>query len=79
MPHRNPLCLLYDSGDYAAAQDRAITLADWAGFETRRAEARRAVAAASGSWGFLGGPGPSVAAYVAVTGARGEAIADRWR
>jgi carbon-monoxide dehydrogenase large subunit len=41
MPYRNPLGLLYDSGDYAAAQDRAVALADWAGFETRRAEARR--------------------------------------
>ena len=41
MPHRNPLGLVYDSGDYAAAQDRAVTLADWAGFEARRAEARR--------------------------------------
>ena len=41
MPYRNPLGLLYDSGDYAAAQDRVVTLADWAGFEARRAEARR--------------------------------------
>jgi len=41
MPYRNPLGLVYDSGDYAAAQDRALALADWAGFEARRAEARR--------------------------------------
>jgi len=41
MPYRNPLGLLYDSGDYAAAQDRAVALSDWAGFETRRREARR--------------------------------------
>jgi carbon-monoxide dehydrogenase large subunit len=41
MPYRNPLGLIYDSGDYAAAQDRVLTLADWAGFEARRAEARR--------------------------------------
>ncbi len=40
MPYRNPFGLLYDSGDYAAAQDRALALADWAGFEARRAEAR---------------------------------------
>jgi carbon-monoxide dehydrogenase large subunit len=40
MPYRNPLGLVYDSGDYAAAQDRAVALADWAGFEARRAEAR---------------------------------------
>jgi carbon-monoxide dehydrogenase large subunit len=41
MPYRNPLGLVYDSGDYAAAQDRVLELADWAGFETRRADARR--------------------------------------
>jgi carbon-monoxide dehydrogenase large subunit len=41
MPYRNPLGLLYDSGDYAAAQDRVVALADWAGFEARRAQARR--------------------------------------
>jgi aerobic carbon-monoxide dehydrogenase large subunit len=41
MPYRNPLGLMYDSGDYAAAQDRVIALSDWAGFEARRAEARR--------------------------------------
>src|SRR2546428_4343804 len=41
MPYRNPLGLLYDSGDYVAAQDRAVALADWARFEARRAEARR--------------------------------------
>jgi aerobic carbon-monoxide dehydrogenase large subunit len=41
MPFTNPFGIVYDSGDYAAAQDRAATLADWAGFEERRAEARR--------------------------------------
>ncbi|MGH7355494.1 MAG: xanthine dehydrogenase family protein molybdopterin-binding subunit [Candidatus Rokuibacteriota bacterium] len=41
MPYRNPMGLLYDSGDYPAVQDRAVALADWAGFEPRRAEARR--------------------------------------
>ncbi len=41
MPYRNPFGLVYDSGDYAAAQDRALALADWAGFEARRAAARR--------------------------------------
>jgi carbon-monoxide dehydrogenase large subunit len=41
MPYRNSFGVLYDSGDYPAALDRAIALADWAGFETRRAEARR--------------------------------------
>ena len=41
MPHRNPVGLVYDSGHYAAAQDRAVALADWDTFETRRADARR--------------------------------------
>jgi len=41
MPYRNPLGMLYDSGDYPTVQDRAVALADWAGFEDRRVEARR--------------------------------------
>ena len=41
MPYRNAVGTLYDSGDYVAAFDRAVALADWAGVELRRAEARR--------------------------------------
>jgi carbon-monoxide dehydrogenase large subunit len=41
MPHRNSMGVIYDSGDYQAALDRAVALADWSGFESRRAEARR--------------------------------------
>ena len=41
MPYRNAMGVLYDSGDYRAALERALTLADWAGFEARRALARR--------------------------------------
>jgi carbon-monoxide dehydrogenase large subunit len=41
MPYRNAVGTLYDSGDYQAALDRAVDLADWKGFEPRRAEARR--------------------------------------
>jgi carbon-monoxide dehydrogenase large subunit len=41
MPYRTAVGILYDSGDYRAAFDRAVALADWVGFETRRAEARR--------------------------------------
>jgi carbon-monoxide dehydrogenase large subunit len=41
MPYTNPFGIIYDSGDYPAAQDRVLALADWAGFEARRAEARR--------------------------------------
>jgi carbon-monoxide dehydrogenase large subunit len=40
MPYTNPFGIVYDSGDYAATQDRAVALADWAGFEARRREAR---------------------------------------
>jgi carbon-monoxide dehydrogenase large subunit len=41
MPWRNPFGLVYDSGDYAAAQERAVAASGWAGFEARRAQARR--------------------------------------
>jgi carbon-monoxide dehydrogenase large subunit len=41
MPYRNPLGLVYDSGDYPASLQRAAELGDWAGFEARREEARR--------------------------------------
>jgi aerobic carbon-monoxide dehydrogenase large subunit len=40
MPYRNASGVLYDSGDYPAALERTLALADWAGFEARRAEAR---------------------------------------
>jgi len=39
-PYRNPAGLVYDSGDYAGAMRRVLELADWAGFERRRDEAR---------------------------------------
>jgi carbon-monoxide dehydrogenase large subunit len=39
MPYRNPLGLVYDSGDYPASLRRAVELGNWAGFEARRAEA----------------------------------------
>jgi len=41
MPYRNGFGVVYDSGDYRAALDRTLALADWTGFESRRAEARR--------------------------------------
>src|SRR5437868_2751881 len=40
MPYRNPLGLVYDSGDYPASLRRAAELGDWTGFP-RREEARR--------------------------------------
>ena len=42
MPYRNPLGLVYDSGDYPASLRRAAELGDWAGFAARRAEATAA-------------------------------------
>ena len=41
MPYRNAVGTLVDSGDYPAALDRVVELADWKGFEARRDEARR--------------------------------------
>src|SRR4051794_15563292 len=41
MPYRNPLGLVYDSGDYPASLQRAVELGDWTGFAARRAETRR--------------------------------------
>jgi carbon-monoxide dehydrogenase large subunit len=41
MPYTNAVGVVYDSGDYRDALDRALALADWTGFEARRAEARR--------------------------------------
>jgi carbon-monoxide dehydrogenase large subunit len=39
MPYRNPLGLVYDSGDYPASLRRAAELGHWANFSDRRAEA----------------------------------------
>jgi aerobic carbon-monoxide dehydrogenase large subunit len=40
-PFANPMGLTYDSGDYAAAMEKALVLADWPGFAARRAAARQ--------------------------------------
>ncbi|MGA3401909.1 MAG: xanthine dehydrogenase family protein molybdopterin-binding subunit, partial [Acetobacteraceae bacterium] len=40
-PYTNALGLTYDSGDYPAAMEQALALADWDGFAVRRAEARQ--------------------------------------
>jgi carbon-monoxide dehydrogenase large subunit len=40
-PYQTPVALQYDSGDYATVLDKALALADAAGFAARRAEARR--------------------------------------
>ena len=41
MPYRNPLGLVYDSGDYPKSLQRAVALGDWQGFAERREAARR--------------------------------------
>jgi len=40
-PFTNSVGVTYDSGDYEAAMNTALALADWDGFPARRAEARR--------------------------------------
>jgi carbon-monoxide dehydrogenase large subunit len=40
LPYRSAMGLVYDSGDFAGYMDRALALADWAGFPARRAAAR---------------------------------------
>jgi len=39
-PYKNPQGLVYDSGDYAATQARALELADWSGFAERKKQAK---------------------------------------
>ncbi len=40
-PYQTPVALQYDSGDYFSTLDQAMKSANWAGFETRRAEAKQ--------------------------------------
>jgi len=40
MPYANPFGMIYDSGDYRAALDKALALADWEGFAARKAESQ---------------------------------------
>jgi len=41
MPYRNAMRKTYDSGAFESIMDQALALADWSGFEARRAEAAR--------------------------------------
>jgi len=41
MPYTNAMAQVYDSGRFEQVLDRGLALADWSGFEARRAEARR--------------------------------------
>jgi carbon-monoxide dehydrogenase large subunit len=56
-PYANPLGVTYDSGDYEAAMNTALDLAEWDGFPARRTESRR-----RGKWRGIG-----VANYVEIT------------
>lgn len=38
MPYTNPVGMVYDSGGYETCLDKAMALADWDGFEARRAD-----------------------------------------
>jgi carbon-monoxide dehydrogenase large subunit len=40
-PYSNPVGVTYDNGEYIAAMDKVLEMADWNGFEARRAEARK--------------------------------------
>jgi carbon-monoxide dehydrogenase large subunit len=41
MPYANPVGVTYDSGRFGRSLDMAVQAIDWAGFEARRAEAKR--------------------------------------
>ncbi len=40
MPYKAPSAMLYDSGEFTAVLDKALALADWRGFDRRKAESR---------------------------------------
>ncbi|MCH9675700.1 MAG: xanthine dehydrogenase family protein molybdopterin-binding subunit [Gammaproteobacteria bacterium] len=62
MPYDAVSELTYDSGDFPAVLDKALALADWSGFEARKAQS-----AASGRLRGLG-----IACYLEVTGPPGQ-------
>jgi carbon-monoxide dehydrogenase large subunit len=41
LPYKNPFGVEYDNGDYIGGMDMALKLGDWAGFKSRRAEAKK--------------------------------------
>lgn len=41
MPYKTPGIYVYDSGNFEAVLDKALALADWRGFETRRIESEK--------------------------------------
>ena len=57
-PYQTPVAVVYDTGDYGASMDKAVEMADYAGFDARRA--------ASKAKGKLRGVG--VASYIEACG-----------
>jgi carbon-monoxide dehydrogenase large subunit len=41
MPYKSPLAFTYDSGQFEKNQEEVLKMADWPGFEKRRAEAKK--------------------------------------
>ena len=41
LPYTNPFGMIYDSGDYHDAMEKAFKRSDWAGFAARKAEAKK--------------------------------------
>ena len=41
MPYKNPMGQTYDTGKFESVMDQALEMADWKGFEARRAESAR--------------------------------------
>ncbi len=70
-PYQTPVALQYDVGDYHATLDLALEAADWAGFESRRDEARsRGKLRGIGISTFLEACGIAPSAVVGSLGAR---------
>jgi carbon-monoxide dehydrogenase large subunit len=70
-PYQTPVALQYDSGDYTATLDQALATADWAGFESRRAEAaKRGKLRGIGCSTYLEACGIAPSAVVGSLGAR---------
>lgn len=70
-PYQTPVALQYDSGNYQATLDQALQVADWAGFESRRAEAaKRGKLRGIGCSTYLEACGIAPSAVVGSLGAR---------
>jgi len=68
MPYKAANGVVYDSGDFPGVMDKALELADWAGFGARRAESRRK--------GLLRGRG--IGLYIHVTGVTSQEFSRAW-